>query len=316
MLKTGLVADPAVREHDTGPGHPEQQARYSAVMERLQFTGLLDFLTHLNPRLASADELALVHTPAYISLAEDEVRSHRTQLSTGDTTVSSGSFDAALRAAGCALAATEAVMQAKVSNAFCVVRPPGHHASQERGMGFCLFNNIAIAARHAQKRYGLDRVAIVDWDVHHGNGTQDIFYEDPSVLFFSTHQSPWYPGTGAAGETGAGSGVGTTLNCPFPAGAGRREVLGAFQQVLLPKLHEFRPELILISAGFDSRVGDPLGGFLLEDEDFVTLTRLLLEASDQYAGGRVVSVLEGGYSLSGLASAATAHVRAMCNVHD
>jgi len=316
MLKTGLVGDPAVREHDTGRGHPEQPARYSAVMDRLHFTGLFDYLTHIDPQLATAEQLALVHSPAYIALAEREVKQLHGQLSTGDTTISPGSFDAALRAAGCALAATDAVMRARINNAFCVVRPPGHHASQARGMGFCLLNNVAIAARYAQKQYGLDRVAIVDWDVHHGNGTQDIFYEDPSVLFFSTHQHPWYPGTGAASETGAGAGVGTTVNCPFPGGAGRHEILGAFQQVLLPKLHEFRPELILISAGFDSRMNDPLGHFLLTDEDFVDLTRLMLKAADQYAGGRLVSVLEGGYNLSGLASAATAHVRALSDVHD
>jgi acetoin utilization deacetylase AcuC-like enzyme len=315
MLKTGIVGDPAVREHNTGPGHPEQPARYSAVMDRLQFTGLLDYLTHIDPKLASVDELALVHTHPYIALAEKEVRAHHAQLSTGDTTISPGSFDAALRAAGCTLAATDAVMQGKINNAFCVVRPPGHHASQARGMGFCLFNNVAVAARYAQKQYGIERVAIIDWDVHHGNGTQDIFYEDPSVLFFSTHQSPWYPGTGAARETGAGAGLGTTINCPLPAGAGRLEILGAFQQVLLPKLEEFRPALIVVSAGFDSRINDPLGNFVLEDQDFVDLTTLLLAAADQYSGGRIVSVLEGGYNLSGLASATTAHVRALYNVH-
>jgi len=316
MLKTGLVGDPAVREHDTGHGHPEQPARYSAVMDRLHFTGLVDYLTHIDPQSATVEQLALVHSHAYIALAEREVKQRHEQLSTGDTNISPGSYDAALRAAGCVLAATAAVMQATINNAFCVVRPPGHHASQAHGMGFCLFNNVAVAARYAQKQYGLDRVAIADWDVHHGNGTQEIFYEDPSVLFFSTHQSPWYPGTGDASETGAGAGVGTTVNCPFPAGAGRSEVLGAFEQVLLPKLAEFRPDLIFISAGFDSRMNDPLGKFLLTDEDFVDLTRLLLAAADRYAGGRVVSVLEGGYNLNGLASAATAHVRALSDVHD
>ncbi len=316
MLKTGLVADSGMLAHDTGPGHPEQPARYSAVMDRLHFTGLFDFLPHIDPRLATVEQLALVHTPAYIALAEREVKQHHEQLSTGDTSISEESFDAALRAAGCVLAATDAVLQATVNNAFCVVRPPGHHASQARGMGFCLFNNVAVAARYAQAQYGLERIAIIDWDVHHGNGTQDVFYEDPSVLFFSTHQHPWYPGTGIASETGVGDGVGTTINCPFPAGAGRREILGAFQQVLLPKVKEFRPELIFISAGFDSRVNDPLGQFLLTDEDFVDLTRVLLEAAHQHAGGRVVSLLEGGYNLSGLASASAAHVRALCDLHD
>jgi acetoin utilization deacetylase AcuC-like enzyme len=316
MLKTGLVGDPATSEHDTGPAHPEQPARYSAVMDRLRFTGLTDYLARIEPRSATTEELALVHSRAYIALAQREVEQRRGQLSTGDTAISAGSFDAALRASGCVLAATDAVIRGDVNNAFCVVRPPGHHASQARGMGFCLFNNVAVAARYAQKRHGLGRIAIVDWDVHHGNGTQDIFYEDPDVLFFSTHQYPWYPGTGAAGETGAGAGAGTTINCPLRAGAGRTEIMGAFQQMLVPKLDEFRPELILISAGFDSRVNDPLGQFLLTDDDFVELTRLLLEAADQHAGGRVISVLEGGYSLTGLAAASLAHVRALCNLHD
>lgn len=178
-------------------------------------------------------------------------------------------------------------------------------------MGFCLFNNIAVGARYAQRQYGAERVLIADWDVHHGNGTQQIFYQDPSVFFFSTHQSPWYPGTGSADETGAGAGEGTTRNCPLPAGAGRAEIMGAFREVLLPKAKAFRPDLVMISAGFDSRVGDPLGLFTLEDPDFADLTGLMLEIAHASAGGRLVSVLEGGYTLAGLASAADAHISAL-----
>ncbi len=223
------------------------------------------------------------------------MESGKHSLSTGDTDIGPRSFEAALHAAGTCLNAVDLLMQGKATNAFCIVRPPGHHASANRGMGFCLFNNIAIAARYAQRRYGLERVAIVDWDVHHGNGTQDIFYTDPSVFFFSTHQYPWYPGTGAASETGAGAAEGMTLNCPFPAGSGRDQILGAFRDRFAPRMDAFEPDLILISAGFDSRIGDPLGRFLLTDADFGDLTTLMSEIAHKHAGGRLLSVLEGGY---------------------
>src|SRR5205823_4535682 len=203
-----------------------------------------------------------------------------------------------------------AVIGGELRTAFCIVRPPGHHATPDRGMGFCIFNNIAVAARYAQTRHKAGRVLIADWDVHHGNGTQDIFYADGSVLFFSTHQSPWYPGTGSADETGYAEGEGKTINCPFPAGSGRQEIAGAFEQLLIPAADEFKPDLVLISAGFDSRAGDPLGHFLLTDADFADLTSIMLTIADEHAEGRLVSVLEGGYSLSGLAAATRAHVQA------
>ena len=304
---TGLAADPACKEHFTGAHHPERPERFDAALGSL--AGLQ--LASIQPRLANFDEIALCHRPEYIRLVEREVMSGFHELSTGDTIISARSWDASLRATGAVLNAIDAVAGKRVQNAFCIVRPPGHHASQIRGMGFCLFNNVAIAARYAQKKYGIHRVLIADWDVHHGNGTQDIFYSDGTVFFFSTHQHPWYPGTGAPEETGEGAGRGMTLNCPFPAGSGRKEILGAFQDRLAPAAKKVKPELILISAGFDSRAGDPLGNFLLNDTDFADLTRVMREIADQYAGGCLVSVLEGGYNLSGLASAVRAHVEAL-----
>jgi acetoin utilization deacetylase AcuC-like enzyme len=305
MPGTGIAFDASMKQHDPGPGHPEQPARLSAAMSRLPS------LVEISKRRASDDDLALAHTREYIQLVEREVAQNRSQLSTGDTSISSESAACARLAAGCALSAVDAVFSKQVSNAFCVVRPPGHHASAARGMGFCLFNSVAIAARHAQHAHKAERVLIADWDVHHGNGTQDIFYADGSVLFFSTHQSPWYPGTGARGETGLGAGAGKTINCPLPAGSGQAEVLTAFRELLVPAAAAFHPDLILLSAGFDSRVHDPLGQFLLTDDDFRDLTLLMLELADRHCAGRLVSVLEGGYSLEGLARASEAHVMAL-----
>jgi len=280
-------------------------------MDRLQAAELLPRLHRIESRSATDDELALAHGPSYIELVEREVAQSCGQLSTGDTDISSHSAKVARLAAGSVLQAVDAVFAGEIANAFCVVRPPGHHASAARGMGFCLFNNIAVAARYAQKHYGVARVLIADWDVHHGNGTQDIFYRDGSVLFFSTHQSPWYPGTGAASERGEGPGAGKTINCPFPAGSGRAEIVGAFETILLPAAEAFQPDLILLSAGFDSRVGDPLGQFTLTDSDFAELTRMMTDLAVKHCQNRLVSILEGGYSLQGLALGVEAHIRAL-----
>src|SRR5580704_11944593 len=227
---TGLAADPICKEHLTGPQHPEQPARFDAAVGALRGLDLV----RIQPRLATHDELALCHSRQYTQLAEREISQGVHELSTGDTAISPKSLDAALRATGQALNAVDAIVEKRVSNAISIGRPPGHHANAVRGMGFCIFNTVAIAARYAQKKHGIGRVLIADWDVHHGNGTQDTFYSDGSVFFFSTHQRPWYPGTGAAEETGAGAGRGLTLNCPFPAGSGRKEILGAFQERLVP----------------------------------------------------------------------------------
>lgn len=311
MSTTGLAADIRVKQHDGGAGHPEQPARFTAVVNQLKSTGLINRLVPLNTRSASDDELALAHSREYIALVEREIAQGRNQLSTGDTSINAHSGEAAQVAVGCALSAVDAIFSGQVQNAFCVVRPPGHHANATHGMGFCLFNSVAIAARYAQQRHGAERVLIADWDVHHGNGTQDIFYADGSVLFFSTHQSPWYPGTGAADETGDGDGAGKTINCPLPAGTGSARIFDAFRNILTPAVEKFRPDLILLSAGFDSRVGDPLGQFLLTDNDFRVLTTLMTDLAAEHCNHRLVSLLEGGYSLEGLALATEAHVRGL-----
>ncbi|HEX3877541.1 MAG TPA: histone deacetylase [Bryobacteraceae bacterium] len=311
-MSTALLSDPIYREHLAGlVGHPERPERYDAVMQSLEKAGLLETLTRISSREVTEEELMLCHTREYLQIARRDVESGQPFLSTGDTDIGPNSWSVASRAAGGVLNVVDAVMTGSVRNAFCAVRPPGHHANATRGMGFCLFNNIAIAARYAQKQYGIARAMIIDWDVHHGNGTQDIFYSDPTVFFFSTHQWPLYPGTGRADESGEGAGVGTTMNFPFPAGSGRKEILGAVQRSLAPAAGEFRPELVLISAGFDSRIGDLLGQFTLTDDDFADLTRGVMEIADNHAGGRVVSVLEGGYNLEGLGSAATRHVETL-----
>lgn len=277
-------------------------------MSVLESTGLDARMKRLQAGEADTDTLRLCHGSAYIDLVEREIGSGRRMLSTGDTHVGPSSLAAALAATGAVCAAVDTVVAGEADQAFCALRPPGHHARPDHGMGFCIFNNVAVAARHAIRRHGLGRVLIADWDVHHGNGTQDIFYSDPDVLFFSTHQSPWYPGTGDAEETGDGAGAGTTINCPFPAGSGRKQILGAFRDRLMPAADAFRPDLVMVSAGFDSRLGDPLGQFRLEDEDFREMTLLLRDVAEKHAEGRIVSALEGGYSLEGLAAGVASHV--------
>lgn len=305
MAKTALLLDDLLTHHRTAPGHPECPERLAAVREALS---PLHAPLILPSRRATIEEVTLCHDPRYVERVLAQIKDGETELAGGDVSVSEESGDVALHAVGGVIDAVDAVLSGRVDNAFCAVRPPGHHARPAAPMGFCLFNNVAIAARHAQKQHGLDRVAIVDWDVHHGNGTQEIFYKDGSVLFFSTHQSPWYPGTGAKDETGDGKGAGCILNRPLPSGSGETEIFGAFRETLLPALDAFRPELILISAGFDSRKGDPLGHFLLTDENFAELTRLLRDAAGRHCGGRVVSLLEGGYNLEGIGPATRAHV--------
>ncbi|KEF41894.1 MAG: histone deacetylase [Cyanobium sp. CACIAM 14] len=310
-MPTGIVCSRAYRDHATGAGHPERPERVEAVIAGLERAGLLRDCRLIPPRPASDAELLRCHTPLYLQRVQEDQRAGLAQLSTGDTAIGPHSERTARLAAGGVLAAVDAVMAGRVRNAFAVVRPPGHHAGVSRGMGFCLYNNVAIAARHLQAVHGIERVLIADWDVHHGNGTQEIFWTDPSVLFLSSHQAPLYPGTGSRRERGAGAGEGFTCNCPLPAGTSGRELLAAWREDLLPQAAAFAPDVVLVSAGFDSRAGDPLGDFRLEDGDFAALTELLLAIAADHARGRLVSTLEGGYDLAGVASAATAHVAAL-----
>lgn len=309
--KTGLVYSSEYLNHVTPPGHPESPRRAEVVMKGLEEAGLVEKLTRIQPRIATQEEVTRCHSPRYFEIAKSDVQHGLSDLSTGDTNICERSFDIALLAAGGIMSAVDAVVEGKVQNAFCVVRPPGHHATPTKGMGFCLFNNIAIGARHAQARHKIEKVLIADWDVHHGNGTQDIFYDDGTVFFFDCHQSPWYPGTGDASENGTGKGLNCTINCPFPAGSGRKEILGAFETKLVDAAQRFKPDLIMLSAGFDSRLGDPLGNFTLSDDDFADLTKAVLHIAKEHAQGRLVAVLEGGYNLRGLMKATVAHVKTL-----
>ncbi|MEC5129610.1 histone deacetylase [Verrucomicrobiales bacterium BCK34] len=311
-METGILLDRSFTGHETGSHHPEAPGRILAIAEALESSPLIADLHRIADRSLNDDEVLLAHTDKYLKTVLREINGKGPgQLSTGDTNFGPQSLEVARRAAGGLLNAVDDVVKGAYDNAFCAVRPPGHHATPDRGMGFCIFNNAAIAARYAQKTHGLERVAIIDWDVHHGNGTQDIFYEDGSVFYFSTHQSPWYPGTGSKDETGAGNGRGTTLNAPLPAGSGMKEIGAVFRGAFTKKMAEFKPDLVIISAGFDSREGDPLGQLTLTDEDFAALTGTLLDIAGEYAGGKLISVLEGGYNQSGLGKAVATHVKAL-----
>ena len=297
---------PACLAHDTGPGHPERPERVVAVLEALReaFGAASDW--HEAPR-ATREQLLRAHAPALVELVLDTTPAGRLPLDP-DTMLSPGSAEAALRAAGAAVAAVDAVLgEGGGTRAFCAVRPPGHHATRDTAMGFCLFNSVAVAALHALDAHGLQRVAIADFDVHHGNGTQAIFAGEPRVLFASSHQWPLYPDSGQARERG----VGNVFNAPLPPAAGGDAVRAAWRDILLPALDAFAPQLLLVSAGFDAHARDPLAQLQLGGEDYGWLTRELVALADRHAGGRVVSLLEGGYDLEALRESSVAHVGAL-----
>ena len=311
MGNTGLVYDPAYLEHDMGAGHPESPHRLMAIMQHLERSGTAAQVTRIEPRKAEDEWITQIHSPSYVAaLNQHQPRSGRVALDP-DTSMSPGSLLAAYLAAGGALAAVDAIMRGEVEHAFCAVRPPGHHAETARAMGFCLFNTVAIAARYAQKKHGLTRVLIVDWDVHHGNGTQHSFERDPSILFFSTHQYPHYPGTGRASERGTGAGEGFTINVPMEAGDGDEAYHAIFLNVLLPAADAFKPEFVIISAGFDAHRDDPLASMGLTEAGYSDLTRLVAGIAKRHARGRLLSALEGGYNLTALAASVDAHLRAL-----
>ena len=305
--KTGFAYHPDYLNHDTGPNHPERPDRLRASLSALQESDVWEQLHPIKPTPASTAQLLYAHEPTY----PEHINQHcKAEIPlTYDTSVVKASYDIALLSTGGVLRAADAVATGTVQNAFAMVRPPGHHATPNQSMGFCLFNNIAIAARYLQREHGVGKVAIVDWDVHHGNGTQDIFYEDESVFFFSIHQSPLYPGTGSSLERGSGKARGTTLNVPVPPGSGDSEYATVFTDVLIPALQDFAPEFTLISAGFDAHYLDPLAGTELTATGFATLTDLILA----FAEGRVISALEGGYSLEGVSKSVVAHVERLFN---
>jgi acetoin utilization deacetylase AcuC-like enzyme len=316
-MTTALIYDPIFLEHIMPAGHPERPGRLSSAMDVLEALDWLDGkregLIQLAPRAASVDEIATVHEREYIQEVEEASKEAAKIEQRGggaqtffatDTYVSAKSYEAATKAAGAPLVAIDAIMKGEINNAYCLVRPPGHHAVAESGMGFCIFNNVAVAARYAIDRYGLERVLIIDYDVHHGNGTQEMFYEDPRVLYFSIHQSPFYPGTGESMEFGEGAGLGTTVNVPLPAETGFETYEPIFRQVLAPLADRFNPQLILVSAGFDAHwkdtepdIGLLAPGMQLSTAGFAQLNRIIIELASWFCEGRLVMIQEGGYHL-------------------
>ena len=305
-MKTGLITSDTSQNHDTGPGHPEQIARVSVIVENFKKLNNKNLIWK-KPSKVSDDILLTTHKKDYINLVKNSFPRKGFASLDGDTIISPGSKNATFDAVGSIITAIDSVENKEFKNAFCPVRPPGHHAENNKAMGFCIFNNVAVGANYLIKKYNYKKIAIVDWDVHASNGTADIFYDNENVLLISTHQYPYYPGTGSEQEKGKFNNI---LNIPLPAGTSSEEYLNAFERVL-KKLEEFKPEFILISAGFDAHKNDPLAQFNLNTEDYYTITLRLLKASKRFCAGKVVSILEGGYDLQALQDSTKRHVDAL-----
>lgn len=302
-MSTLVYSHPIFLNHDTGFGHPECPDRLRSIESALDGP-IFETLMRIEAPIGSTAQILTTHPQEHFDRVFQAIPEVGSGYIDGDTVVSADSGKAALYAVGAVCDAVDQVITAKADNAFCALRPPGHHAEKNRAMGFCLFNNVAIAANHARLHYSVERIAIIDFDVHHGNGTQDIFYNDANVLYASTHQMPLYPGTGSRAEIGAGN----IFNAPLPAGAGSLDFKNAMTELIFPAIHAFKPELILISAGFDAHRADPLASLNFSDQDFSWITRELMALADQYCSGKIVSMLEGGYDLSALGSSTAAHV--------
>ena len=309
VMRTAFVTHADCLRHDMGAYHPERPARLTAIDDQLIAAGIAQYLERYEAPLATDEQLARVHPPEYVRAIRDVAPEDGTVHLDPDTAMNPHSLDAALRAAGAAVLATDLVMQKKVSSAFCAVRPPGHHACRARAMGFCIFNNVAVAARHAIEVHGLDRVAIIDFDVHHGNGTEDIFEGDEHVVMASIFQHPFYP------YSGADNPAPNMHNVPLAAGSGSRELRRAVEDVWLPALEEFKPQLILFSAGFDAHLEDDMAMLRFTDADYGWVTRAVADVAGRHAGGRMVSMLEGGYSLSALGRSAVQHIRVLAGLN-
>ncbi len=308
-MTTGFLYDEHFTDHDTGIGHPERKERLFRAIDYLRQQVWFDNLTQVASQRVDRKWIQTTHADNYIDRAREACEKGAPYLDVTDVGISDESYDVALLAAGSLLAMADKVMDGTVDNGFLLSRPPGHHAERDLAMGFCVFNNVAIAARYLQQQHGLEKVLILDWDVHHGNGSQHSFEEDPSVLYISTHQYPFYPGSGARSETGTGRGKGATLNCPMYAGAGDEEYEQAWREQIVPKIEDFKPEFVLVSAGFDAHVADPLAQINLSTEFYAWMTQRVMEQADKHAAGRVVSILEGGYNLDQLPRCIATHLQ-------